>query len=98
MHLTDQFTTRVPEDEAFSVYALWERMGITEHLGGVAASRRLLARCQIAAGQQVLEIGCGTGYTACLLADEYRARVTATDISRGVLLWAARRVRTASAV
>lgn len=95
VQMTDRPTTDTSGHEAFNVDVLWERMGITEHLGGVEATRRLLGQCCIARGQQVLEIGCGTGYTACLLAREYGAQVTATDISRNVLMWAAQRVRKA---
>jgi hypothetical protein len=45
-------------------YTIWETGGPTEHLGGVPATERLLARCRIIGGQLVLDLGCGTGYTA----------------------------------
>lgn len=51
-------------------FTIWETGGVTEHLGGVAATRRLLTSCRIARGQRVLDLGCGTGYTAALLASE----------------------------
>ncbi|MBI4493989.1 MAG: class I SAM-dependent methyltransferase, partial [Chloroflexi bacterium] len=41
--------------------------------------------------------GCGTGYTACLLAREYDARVVAIDLRPKVLEWARRRIREAGA-
>ena len=53
---------------------LWEKLGITEHVGGVYASRRLIKLYDINLGQYVLGIGCGTGYTACLLAKEHVVR------------------------
>lgn len=66
-------------------FAIWQMAGATEHLGGIYATRRLLAMCPIRPGQLLLEVGCGTGYTACLLAREYGVRVLALDIgTRGV--------------
>jgi ubiquinone/menaquinone biosynthesis C-methylase UbiE len=62
--------------------AIWERGGVTIHLGGITATRRLLARCPIRPGQRVLELGCGTGYTAVLLARQHQARVSGIDITR----------------
>lgn len=73
------------EQERFSVFDIWERFGITEHMGGVYATRRLIERCGISPRQRILDIGCGTGYTACLLAKEYQADVVAIDITAKVL-------------
>jgi ubiquinone/menaquinone biosynthesis C-methylase UbiE len=64
----------------FSPFDIWEKGGVTEHIGGIHATRRLLARCHLAAGQQILDIGCGTGYTACHLAEAHQVRVIALDI------------------
>ncbi len=76
----------------FEISEIWEQLGTTEHLGGIEASRQLLRSCHLAPGKYVLDIGCGTGYTACLLADEYRAKVVAADISPKVLELARKRV------
>jgi SAM-dependent methyltransferase len=62
-------------------FSVWERAGLTEHMGGVGATERLLARCQVAPGQRTLDLGCGTGYTATLLAARQQARVTALDLN-----------------
>jgi ubiquinone/menaquinone biosynthesis C-methylase UbiE len=61
-------------------FDIWQTSGITEHMGGVAATKQLLELCQVGPGQIVLDIGCGTGYTACSLASQYLARVVAVDI------------------
>ena len=76
----------------FTVFDIWEKLGVTEHLGGIKATRRLVDLCGIVPGQFVLDIGCGTGYTACLLAREYGANVVAADISPKVLEWAKKRI------
>ena len=75
-----------------TVYDMWGRIGITEHPGGVNATRKLIELCGIRRNQVVLDIGCGTGYTACLLAKEYAAQVIAVDINPKVFRWAMRRI------
>jgi len=62
-------------------FSIWKQGGLTEHLGGVSATRRLLARCRLAPGQRILDIGCGTGWAACYLARKYHVQTTALDIS-----------------
>jgi ubiquinone/menaquinone biosynthesis C-methylase UbiE len=76
----------------FKASAIWEDFGITEHLGGIDATERLIELCQITSGQRVLNIGCGTGYTACLLAKRYGVEVGGADISAKVLRQAEARV------
>jgi arsenite methyltransferase len=60
---------------------IWETGGLTEHLGGLDATERLLQQCPLTAGLQVLDVGCGTGYTAVHLAESYGARVVALDLN-----------------
>jgi SAM-dependent methyltransferase len=50
-------------------------------MGGVAATERLLARCDVTPGQRALDLGCGTGYTATLLAARHHVWVTALDLN-----------------
>ncbi len=85
-------TSQQQEPKRFTVFDIWEALGVTEHLGGVSATRRLLELCHITPGQRVLDIGCGTAYTACFLAKMYHADVTAVDISPRVLVWAKKRI------
>ena len=59
---------------------IWSSSGTTEHLGGVAATRRLLESCGIKSGQLEQDLGCGTGYTASVLAGKHGAQVVAVDI------------------
>ncbi len=60
---------------------VYEVFGATRHFGGVDATSKLLGLYPIKHGSVILEIGCGTGYTACLLAKKYGADVTAIDKS-----------------
>lgn len=63
------------------------------HLGGKEATRDLLEMCKIAPGSLVLDVGCGTGYTACEIAREHGSRVTGIDISETMISKAKQRAR-----
>jgi ubiquinone/menaquinone biosynthesis C-methylase UbiE len=56
-----------------------KEMGIVGHRGGLKATRDLLQMCEIQPGQRILEVGCGSGYTACTAAKQYGASVAAAD-------------------
>ena len=59
-----------------------EDLGLeTLHPGGLGITRELAGLAAIAPGTTVLEVAAGTGETARLLALEFGARVTATDVS-----------------
>jgi len=76
----------------FTPFDIWEKGGLTEHLGGIYATRRLLTRCHLTAGQQILDVGCGTGFTACYLAKNYQVQVIALDINPRSITEARKRV------
>ena len=76
----------------FTIKESWEDWGITEHAGGIPATRRLFELCGIEDGQSILYLGCGTAYTVCLLAKEYDVSVVASDISAKVLAHAEKRI------
>jgi len=82
----------IPEQKKFTIYDSWERFGLTKHWGGISATRRLIELCDITPGHYTLDIGCGTGYTACLLAKEYQIDVVAVDIGSKVLEEAKKRI------
>ena len=67
--------------------------GITKHMGGVKATRRLAEMCSIQTGKAVLEVGCGIGVTPCSLAKQYGAQVTAVDISEKMVARTAGRIK-----
>ena len=47
---------------------LWTAAGFDEHPGGIKATERLLKMTGVAPGQRVLDMGCGAGRTADVLA------------------------------
>ena len=69
-----------------------EQVGITGHYGGAGATQRLVDMLRIAPGQRVLDLGCGTAYTATSLARLYPVEVVAVDLRTHILSWAKRRV------
>ena len=83
--------------DKFSPFDIWEKGGLTEHLGGIYATRRLLNRCHLATGQQILDVGCGTGFTACYLARDYQVQVSALDMNPRSTTEARKRVSKLSA-
>lgn len=82
----------ISEQKKFGAYDIWERFGMTKHLGSIYATRQLIKLYNITPGQYILDIGCGTGYTACLLAKEYQVDVVAADITSRVLEVAKKRI------
>lgn len=73
------------EGEPFSPFDIWEKGGLTEHLGGIAATKTLIAEILPLPKLHILEIGCGTGYTSSLLSKIPGAKVTACDLLYGNL-------------
>jgi len=63
------------------------------HLGGQDATRALLDMCRLDATSQVLDVGCGSGNTACLIAEQYGSRVYGIDISEIMVAKATERAR-----
>ncbi len=82
----------ISEQKKFTIYDVWEQFGLTKHWGGITATRRLIALCNVTHGEYVLDIGCGTGYTACLLSKNYEVDVLAADIRSKVLEEAKKRI------
>lgn len=62
------------------------------HPGGFEATVQLLESLSLPSRSQILEVGCGTGRTACHLARQ-GYRMTAVDLHRGMLEKAVRRAR-----
>jgi len=63
------------------------------HLGGTNATTDLIKMCQLDSHSRVLDAGCGSGYTACLIAREYGSRVVGVDLSEIMINQAIERAR-----
>jgi ubiquinone/menaquinone biosynthesis C-methylase UbiE len=60
-------------------------VGLTKHIGGVAATEALIELCHIDENSYVLDVGCGVGVTACYLARKTGCRVMGIDIVEGMV-------------
>jgi ubiquinone/menaquinone biosynthesis C-methylase UbiE len=78
-----------------SIYELVAEVGFKKyfHLGGLDATRELIALCPINANSRVIDIGCASGKTACYLARRYRCNVIGVDILPGMVERAKERAR-----
>ncbi len=63
------------------------------HLGGHEATQALVAMCHLDATSRVLDVGCGVGNTACLIAEQYGSHVQGIDISEVMIAKAKERAR-----
>jgi ubiquinone/menaquinone biosynthesis C-methylase UbiE len=70
-----------------------KEMGVVGHRGGLKATGDLLQMCDLKAGQRVLEVGCGSGYTACTTAKQHQASVVAVDLESHLLALSRERAR-----
>jgi len=70
-----------------------KEMGLVGHRGGLKATRDLLQMCDLLAGQRILEVGCGSGYTACTAAKQHQPFVVAVDLESHLLARARERAR-----
>ena len=56
-------------------------VGLTKHIGGLAATETLIELCHIGKSSYVLDVGSGVGVTPCFLAKRVGCRVVGVDIS-----------------
>ncbi|GAA0672009.1 hypothetical protein GCM10010193_25430 [Kitasatospora atroaurantiaca] len=66
---------------AYSCDAVAQILGDSYHPGGTALTRRLVDALGLTAGSRVLDVACGRGTSALLLADAYRLQVDGLDYS-----------------
>ena len=69
------------------------QIGISVHLGGLPATRRLLSLCHVAEAGEVLDIGCGIGIGPAHIARTYGCATIGMDLSPQMIDWARRRAR-----
>ena len=68
-------------------------VGITKHVGGLEATRELLALCHVKKAHEVLDVGCGIGAGPAYIAKTFGCRVVGVDLSEHMIGWARRRAR-----
>ena len=64
------------------IYELVAEVGFRKHfhLGGLAATEKMVELCNPDRGQYVLDVGCASGKTACYVAQRYDCTVVGVDI------------------
>jgi SAM-dependent methyltransferase len=72
-------------DEQSTYFELLAEIGHTKHIGGTAATGRLVALIAPQAGDEVLDVGCGVGIGAIFLAEQFGCRVVGVDITPRML-------------
>ena len=77
------------QEQTFFEFAA--EVGLTKHMGNMAATDTLVERCHIQEGDTVLDVGCGAGVTPCYLADKYGVRVMGVDLIPKMVLRARER-------
>ncbi len=69
------------------IYEMVAKVGFRKHfhLGGFEATRELVELCHIDRNKHVLDIGCGSGRTACYIARKYGCKVVGVDLLQGMV-------------
>lgn len=70
-----------PEEMKEFYFDFQSLIGISNHMGGLKATRELAKLCRISKDKRVLEVSCGVGATSCYLARRYGCSVVGVDIS-----------------
>lgn len=68
-------------------------VGISKHMGGLDATRELLAMCRVEDAREVLDVGCGIGVGPAYIAKTFGIHVVGVDLSEQMVDWARRRAR-----
>lgn len=68
-------------------------VGLTKHLGGLAATDAIVDLCHIGEGSRVLDVGCGVGATPAYIVRKYHCRVAGVDISERMVKRSEERAR-----
>lgn len=77
--------TKVSTYNGFSYFKFQSELGITNHLGGLQATRRLAELCNISPSKKILNVGCGVGSSSCYIADKYGCEVMGVDIYKPMI-------------
>ncbi|NPE28880.1 class I SAM-dependent methyltransferase [Methanococcoides sp. SA1] len=72
----------IEEIEDLDYYDFMSYLGVPYfHVGGLTSTKRLAELCQINKSSKVLMVGCGTGFSACFVAERFGCSVVGVDIA-----------------
>ncbi len=72
----------IEELENLSYYDFMSHLGASFYqIGGPRSTLKLVEQCQIDKDKIILEVGCGTGFNACLMAKQYGCKIVGVDIA-----------------
>lgn len=77
----------------FSYLDILASTGFAKHIGGRQATNIFIENARITKDSRVLDVGCGTGKTACRIASEVGCNVTGVDIMPRMVLAARERAK-----
>ncbi|HMK53403.1 MAG TPA: class I SAM-dependent methyltransferase [Methanobacteriaceae archaeon] len=69
----------------YGYFEIQARIGITKHMGGLEATRKLLKLCQVDESDHVLVVGSGNGVSAIKIHQFTGCKVTGIDISEEMI-------------
>jgi len=79
------------QQQEFSYFQIQSMWGVTKHFGGLRVTRQLAELCHVNRDSYLLEVGCGTGFTATHLAEDIGCRIMGIDLNPGMVEWAQKR-------
>ena len=85
--------TNQPSENENLYFDLQADFGITKHMGGQRATRELVELCHINRNKSLLVIGCGIGGSLVYIVRQFGCRITAVDISEGMIAKAEERIK-----
>jgi len=77
----------------YSYFEIQSKIGITKHMGGIEATRKLLTRCKVDNTDNILVVGSGNGFSAIKIHEITGCRVMGVDISEEMVLRAREKLK-----
>ena len=78
----------------YGYFEMQAKVGITKHMGGLEATRKLLELCQVEKSDQVLVVGSGNGFSTIRIQEFTGSRVTGIDLSEDMVARAQEKLNT----
>jgi ubiquinone/menaquinone biosynthesis C-methylase UbiE len=79
------------EAEQRTYFNLLADMGHTKHIGGIAATKRLVEIINPGPNEELLDVGCGVGIGVIYLAEQFGCRAVGIDMTPGMIMRARER-------